>query len=267
MTLGKQTTLSIPSARRLKDIDSSLQPIILMPSKMPKGSLGDLHVHQRGQLIYPHQGRYVLHLHNRLISGSAHQATWVPPQQIHTVRAIDDLWVHNVYIDTTVFPHLPQTVKIFKVTKLLSALLEQGATITKAPQRAEELKHITYVIADQIVVSEAMDSLILPISEHPKIRQVINALLQQPSDKRKLIDWAQRVHCSERTLSRLFVKETGMTFSQWRQRLHVKEAIDHLQNGRPISAVAIELNYASQSAFTQMFSRITGQPPSQFLLR
>jgi AraC-like DNA-binding protein len=72
------------------------------------------------------------------------------------------------------------------------------------------------------------------------------------------------VGASERTLSRLFHKETGMSFQQWRKQLLLHEAIDLLGKGESVLNVALELGYSSPSAFVAMFRKALGTTPARY---
>jgi len=90
------------------------------------------------------------------------------------------------------------------------------------------------------------------------------ALLDDPAADLSLEGWAARVGASERTLARLFQKELAMPFGAWRQQLRLSRAAALVAQGHSLGAVAAELGYASPSAFSAMFKRAFGQPPSQF---
>src|SRR3546814_3966472 len=63
---------------------------------------------------------------------------------------------------------------------------------------------------------------------HPRdvrLKRIAEALLADPADNRALGDWAKAAAASERTLARLFVRETGMTFGAWRERLRLTAAV------------------------------------------
>ncbi len=72
---------------------------------------------------------------------------------------------------------------------------------------------------------------------------------------------------SERTLARRFEQDLGMTFGQWRQQMRLAHAAPLIARGLPLSQVAAELGYASQSAFSAMFKKTFGQSPSTFYMR
>ena len=97
-----------------------------------------------------------------------------------------------------------------------------------------------------------------------RARRITDTLLDYPSDTRTLQDWARELGASERTLARLFSRETGMTFGQWRQQVKLLAALARLARGESVTAVAFDLGYASQSAFIAMFRRALGRTPGRY---
>ena len=55
-----------------------------------------------------------------------------------------------------------------------------------------------------------------------------------------------------------------MAFGQWRQRACVLLALSRLASGDTVTAVALDLGYDSPAAFSTMFRRALGRPPSHF---
>ena len=68
---------------------------------------------------------------------------------------------------------------------------------------------------------------------------------------------------SPRTLARLFERDLGMSFNQWRQRIRFHNALEALSCGEPISRVAEQHGYRSASAFSAAFRKVMGTPPSR----
>jgi AraC-like DNA-binding protein len=91
------------------------------------------------------------------------------------------------------------------------------------------------------------------------------ALCEEPQLQARLADWAQRIGMSERSMTRLFLAETGLTVNQWRRQLHVLTALQHLSEGLRIQAVADALGYESAPAFVTMFRKAVGTSPRRFL--
>ncbi|PNS09946.1 hypothetical protein COO59_20040 [Mixta theicola] len=88
---------------------------------------------------------------------------------------------------------------------------------------------------------------------------------RNPGTDLSLGELARTSNSSERTLARLFVSETGMSFRNWRQQLRLVIAIDLLSRGEKITTVAFELGYSSASSFTTFFTRVIGVSPRKFM--
>ena len=54
------------------------------------------------------------------------------------------------------------------------------------------------------------------------------------------------------------------TFGAWRRQVRLLAALGRLAADSPIASVALDLGYESPSAFTAMFKRTLGRPPSEF---
>ena len=67
-----------------------------------------------------------------------------------------------------------------------------------------------------------------------------------------------------RTLQRRFQRETGLSFGQWRRQARLIAALERLARGASVLEVALDLGYASPSAFSTMFKRELGASPSAF---
>jgi AraC-like DNA-binding protein len=105
------------------------------------------------------------------------------------------------------------------------------------------------------------ETLMLPISKESRLESAMQILKSNPSQNIDSV--ATRSGASTRTLERLFVKETGMTFTQWKTRLILTEAVERLSKGETVTSVSIEFGY-SPSSFAQMFKSNLGCSPIQY---
>ncbi|WP_342787520.1 helix-turn-helix transcriptional regulator [Pseudonocardia kunmingensis] len=109
----------------------------------------------------------------------------------------------------------------------------------------------------------------LPIDvPHPadeRVCAVADALLAEPADRRSLEAHARAVGVSRRTLTRLFVHDTGMSFDRWRTHVRLRAALPLLAEGQPVSRVAHAVGYATPSAFLAAFRRTVGTSPRRYL--
>ncbi|MEU0467046.1 helix-turn-helix transcriptional regulator [Amycolatopsis sp. NPDC006131] len=109
----------------------------------------------------------------------------------------------------------------------------------------------------------------LPIDVPPavdeRVRAVTDALLADPGDSRSLDAHARAIGVSRRTLTRLFVQDTGMSFDRWRTHMRLRAALPLLAEGRPVSSVARAVGYSTPSAFLAAFRRTVGTSPGRYL--
>ena len=75
-------------------------------------------------------------------------------------------------------------------------------------------------------------------------------------------EMAALCHISPGYFSRLFVKETGMSFTQYVARLKIDRAKQMLEHSdRPTAQISDELGFSSPSYFTKVFKRLEGITP------
>jgi AraC-like DNA-binding protein len=104
----------------------------------------------------------------------------------------------------------------------------------------------------------------LPLSDNFHLRLAINELLKDPGDTRGIEHYAKISCTSSRTLSRLFLKELGLSFSNWRKQLRLLNAFEMLDKGVPVSQISFDLGYNSPSAFIEMFRKEFGVSPGKY---
>ncbi|ETF01987.1 AraC family transcriptional regulator [Advenella kashmirensis W13003] len=83
-----------------------------------------------------------------------------------------------------------------------------------------------------------------------------------------LADMAQRAGMGERTFLRRFRKATGMTTTDYIQRLRVGRAREMLQaTSAPIETIAWNVGYSDPAAFRKVFVRVVGLTPGDYRRR
>ncbi|WP_408510771.1 helix-turn-helix domain-containing protein [Paraburkholderia sediminicola] len=98
-----------------------------------------------------------------------------------------------------------------------------------------------------------------------RLRRICFALHGDHADNRSLAEWPHFARGCTRTLERLFRKETGLTFSQWRRQWRIHDSIVRFHCGQPVTSVASDARYENASSFIEMFRCVTGRIPGQFL--
>ena len=222
------------------------------------------HRHRRAQLLFAIEGVMTVSTKNGTWVVPPQQAVWVPAGTAHSVSANQHLAMRSLYIDPSVLARLPKTCCVLTVPPLLRELIVRATSLpADYPPDGPEAR-LMAVIPDELAGLEP-EPLHLPLPTDPRLSTVADALIADPGDGRDLKEWGKIAGASERTLARLFVKETGMTFGTWRQRRRLLAAIGRLADGQPVTSVAFDLGYDSPSAFITMFRRTLGATPGRYL--
>lgn len=119
------------------------------------------------------------------------------------------------------------------------------------------------VIADEIRASTPLP-FALPQPRDRRLRRIAAALARSPDDLRSVEAWAAASGLSSRSLARRWQAETGMTLSQWRQRLRVLLSLPRLLAGEPVISVALSMGYDTPSSFINVFKREMGVTPARY---
>jgi AraC-like DNA-binding protein len=142
------------------------------------------------------------------------------------------------------------------LAELIGYLADRGLT---AGQRA----NAEAVLVD-LLRPVAMTTVEVRMPADGPARLVADAIAANPADGRTLAEWGREVGASERTLSRAFLADTGVSFGRWRTLLRVQAALAALARGEPVGNVARHVGYDSDSAFVQAFRRETGVTPAAY---
>ena len=155
-------------------------------------------------------------------------------------------------------PDRPTVLRATPLVRGIGRRLMEGDALGPAAQR-----RLGAVFLDEVARLERPD-LHLPGSGDPRLSAVMTHLLGHPQDAGNLTTLAARVGSSERTLSRLFQKETGMSWRDWRDRMRFVLALEGLQMRRSSTDLAKRLGYSNPSAFVSAFRRQSGMTPTQW---
>jgi len=229
----------------------------------PKGCDIPLHRHAWGQLIYARAGVMTVTVASPAPHGSwvvpPQRAVWVPAETDHRIRCGTRLSMRTLYVapQTRV---LPDTCCVVNIAPLLRELILASV---EAPGPARRRQLITALILDEIRAA-TVAPLHLPEPSDPRLIRITSALREQPGDARTLGAWARDAGASTRTLSRLFVGQTGMTFRQWQRQARLLAALVRLAEGESVTSIAFELGYDSPSAFISAFRRALGKTPRRY---
>ncbi len=222
------------------------------------------HQHRKGQLILALHGGITCEVAQGMWMVPPQYGVWIPGGMLHTNRATPNARLCFLFIEpgAVVMPDFCCTLQISPlVRELILAMAARGSTTD-----ADAMARLVAVLFDELP-RQPVEQLQLPVSDHPKIRAMVEAMATRPDEKRTLAQWAGVLAMSQRNLSRLIEKETGLNYRRWRQQLQLIQALRLLIAGQTVQQVAQALGYESTTAFITMFKNGLGQTPGRYLNR
>ncbi|WGS40674.1 helix-turn-helix transcriptional regulator [Burkholderia sp. JSH-S8] len=238
-------------------------PMRVRARPLPAGVRVPRHTHAWAQLAYASRGVLRMATTGTTWMVPPSRAIWVPPRVTHEVVIVEDAYLRTLYIDASIVPDGLDACRVVEVTGLLRELV---VALDARDLSATRERMLCALVLDELSRAEPLP-LAVPMPDEKRLRTLCEAMLAQPAHAESLEHWASEIGASTRTISRLFKQELGVSFSQWRQQALLARAIPLLNQGRPLSHIARELGYQSQSAFSAMFRRAFGESPRAFMLR
>ena len=237
-------------------------PVTVNIRNLPANRHIETHRHSWAQLACTLRGAVRLRVGHTTWIVPPTRAVWIPPRVDHEVFLVGEVALRTVYVDASAAPRALSTCEVIDVSNLMRELIVTLGDIDRKSQPSR-YELLAKALLEEMRAAPAL-SLDLALPEDRRLRALCEALLEDPGAALSLQDWAPRVGASARTLARLFQQELGMTFGQWRQRVRLAHAAALVSLGTPLADVAASLGYESASAFSAMFKRALGRPPSTF---
>ncbi|WP_239117137.1 cupin domain-containing protein [Planotetraspora phitsanulokensis] len=102
-------------------------------------------------------------------------------------------------------------------------------------------------------------------ADDPRLRLVIEAVLQDPGNDWTVARLAEVATMSRATLARNFSRSTGLTAGDFVTQVRMMIAAERLiETDLTVAAVAAGVGYGSESAFNRAFRQATGSTPARF---
>lgn len=240
------------------------RPVAVLVDEYQAGFIDPRHSHERSQLIYASAGVMSVITDSGSYVIPPQRAVWIPEGVPHEAHCRTSVSLRTLYIKSDARPGLPSRCRVISVPNLLRELILEAVEIPIEYDIDGRDGRIMELILDEIIaIPEAR--LHVPMPSSRRLRRVCTDILDNPARNDVIDDLAAKSGCSRRTFTRLFRKETGMSFSSWRQHVRLLEATSRLAAGEPVTRVAFDVGYNSQSAFTAMFHRVFGSTPTDYL--
>ncbi|WP_443057133.1 AraC family transcriptional regulator [Streptomyces sp. NBC_00669] len=218
------------------------------------------HRHDYHQLIYVSTGVLAVQTEAGAWVASGDRAVWNPAHIWHEHRVYGHSSVHTVGFPVADPPLPVEGPTILAVDGLLRELL---IACTEPGLPEPESRRLRAVLADRLRRAH-IQPLALPTARDPRLAHACRLVLADLGTPRTMAALARRVGVGERTLTRLFRAEFGMTYPQWRTNTRVFHAMIQLAEGASVTATARRCGWATTSAFIDTFARTMGQTPGAY---
>lgn len=248
--------------KHYQDIDDPSRAVIGLSDEYPTGFTDPFHSHERAQLLYASSGIMSVEAASASFVVPPQRALWIPRGVVHQVSCRCAVSLRTLYFSEDRYVQSDEC-KILEVSDFLRALILEVVKFDAALSRPDRENAIIGLMINEIADMPAAPYHI-PMPSDRRILSVCRELLKNPTDKRDLNEWADYAGVGRRTFTRLFRAETGMGLATWRQQARLLEALSRLAAGQTVTSVAYDVGYESPSAFTAMFHKSFGVPPSQY---
>ena len=231
-----------------------------------RGETDPSHHHVEGQLLFATRGVMLVETESDRWVIPPQRALWLPPLQIHSYNLLSDTDLRAIYFSPSLIAECVNFTKnnqvhVITATTLVKALI---AGLFSEDYASASQRKMALLLLD--ILSEAPPVVArLPMPRDARLFAATRALLVNHLWEAPMSDLAFVASMSERTFSRLFIKDTGFSFRSWKQRARICASLDLLANGIAIKQVAYQLGFSCPAAFTAAFRAVVGAVPRDFL--
>ncbi|MFC6336292.1 helix-turn-helix domain-containing protein [Pseudomonas sp. CCM 7891] len=219
------------------------------------------HCHAQAQLIHAVSGVMVVSTAQGSWLVPSGHALWVPAMTAHEIRMAGEVHMRTLFLMPEAEPGLGRSCQVIEVSALLRELIVAATLIVG--RGSPRLQAMIELIRMELIAAPVV-AMHVPVPGEVRLAKLCTHFIRNPSDDSSLESWADTLNMSARTLSRIFQRELGMSFGEWRKRARLALSLKLLAQGASILEVALEHGYQSPSAFSAMFRRSLGYPPSHF---
>ncbi len=246
------------------DYQNVPRPIAGLATQYPSGFVDPRHSHARAQLTFPATGVTTVTTVDASFIIPAGKAMWLPAGVEHEVACKGDVDASILYVSHDAAAGLPDACQVVQVSSLMSELIVEASHLAVDYEPDSRDGRVMALLLDELGRANAA-SISAPMPRHPRLARVCATILKDPSAHDDLDAWASAAGMGRRTFTRIFRRETGVSFAVWRQNVRLMDALSLLAAGQSVTSVAYDVGYSSPSAFTAMFRRAFGVAPTAYL--
>jgi len=250
---------------RLDPFEDLPRAVVVTANDYAAGSVFPAHAHRRGQFAFASRGTISLTTPEGRWLVPPQRACWVPAGVAHAMAMRGPVTMLNVFVaaDEVAAVRLPARCGVYAVSALLRHLMDDAVDLPAMYDLDGRGGRLMQLLVAEIAAMPRL-SLHAPLPRDPRLVRTCQQLFDAPSIAASLDEVAAEAGMSRRTFTRQFRADTGVGFAEWRQQVCLLAAIERLGAGQPVTRIALDLGYASPSAFSSAFRRVLGESPSRY---
>jgi len=222
----------------------------------------DWHYHDMQQLVYPSSGVLAISTALGTWIVPPQRAVWIPARVAHAHQAHGPTKMRTLAFPASVDPLGLDSPAVLTVSGLLREIIVELTPFVDPAYTARQRADLERVALDQVRRVGQLPVL-LPALADDRLRAIAEFFRKDPADDRTLAEFGAAVGASERTLSRLFRQEAGMSFPQWRTQFRLLHALVLLAAGTSVTSTALACGWSNPSAFIEAFHHAFGSTPGR----
>lgn len=259
-------TGQLPAPRAIPVLEHLPRPLYARAESLGAGSWTPRHQHDWVQFSYAISGVLGVYTRDGSYFAPPQWGVWIPAGAEHEVVTSMQAEMRSLYVRRDACPWAADECRVLEVTPLARELIKQFCTFAvDYPEGDSEQARLVAVLVDQLR-SLPQVGFSLPLPRHPGLLALCNGLIGEPDRAQTLQQWAVQMQVSEKTLMRLFQRETGLSFRNWRQRMRLLSSLALLEAGESVTQAALGCGYDSTSAYIAAFKQLFGATPGELKL-
>ena len=219
------------------------------------------HAHTRGQLIFAVLGTMKVRASNCLWILPPSHALWVPAGVVHEIRMNGPVEMRTLYVQSPHAERIKGECQVLFVSPLLRELIVRAIDLPLLYDERGTEGRVMSLILDEIAALPPQP-LGLRMPGDSRLMRLCELVLSDLSTTKSIAELGAVVGLSERSVIRLFPRETGLSFGRWQKQARLLKAFELFGRGQSVTRVALELGYSGPSAFSKMFRRALGRAPT-----
>lgn len=224
------------------------------------------HSHSTGQLLFAISGVMLVESGSTSWIIPPQRALWIPPNRLHALKFLSDTDLRTVYFSVSLIGQCPifiraNDVHVVETTNIVKELVSK--IFDSARKETAELSAL--LLLHVLSETETLPTDVpMPVNE--RLKYIAKEILDNNAWELPVSTLAQMATMSERTLSRKFQEDTGMSLRSWKQRARICVSLNLLAAGKGVKQVAGDLGFSGPAAYIAAFKGVLGRTPAEFTL-